>query len=202
MSKYLVQYVPTPKRASTTQRVGGFRVLTSAKSLAALKEIEDKKKEVAKQKTQRKKEMEQKRKQKEEIKRKKAEEKEAKAKERANRQKKASAKRSQQPTKRKQPTAPKRPAKAPRVEPAGDDASTRNVVTRSSKEKSASTEVTETIDVNLCYICFQTYDSSDEDAGDWIECTCGQWVHEDCVDYDIVVDASGRQKNNMSILCL
>ena len=143
---------------------------------------------MAKQKAQRKEEMEDKRKQKEEIKRKKAEEKEAKAQERANRQKKTSAKHSQQPSKRKQPTAPKPPAKGPRVEPTGNDASTSNVATRSSKGKSKSTHATETIDVNQCYICFQTYDDGGAD-GDWIECTCGQWIHEDCVDYEIVIDA-------------
>ena len=52
------------------------------------------------------------------------------------------------------------------------------------------------INTNECAICFQTYEDDvlEETGSDWVECVCGRWVHEDCVDYDIIVDAGGREK--------
>ena len=50
----------------------------------------------------------------------------------------------------------------------------------------------EEISTDQCAICFRTYndDILDGTGEDWVECACGKWVHENCVDYDIVVDAS------------
>ena len=52
------------------------------------------------------------------------------------------------------------------------------------------------ININQCAICFQNYDDDtlEETGEDWIECACGRWVRENCVDYDVVVDASGRER--------
>ena len=54
----------------------------------------------------------------------------------------------------------------------------------------------EEINTDQCAICFRTYndDVLDGTGEDWIECACGRWVHENCVDYDIVVDATGRER--------
>ena len=44
-----------------------------------------------------------------------------------------------------------------------------------------------------CAICFQSF-FDDEEGEEWIECACGQWVHENCIEYDIVVDTHGRER--------
>ena len=200
ISKYLVQYVPTPKRSGkASQRVSGFRVLTSSKSLSVLEEKAEKKKAEAKQKEKRKKEMEEKRKQKEILKKKKEEEKAAKADERRKRQEAIATKRS------KQPTARKGLSKKARLDASTStgECSTSGTATvkptsirSGAKGKQKASRSTEEIDTNQCQICFRTYEDDivEETGEDWIECACGRWVHESCVDYDIVVDASGREK--------
>ena len=76
ISKYLVQYVPTPKRPrKASQRVSGFRVLTSSQSLSLLEEKAQKKKAEAERKAKRKQEMDEKKRQREILKRKREEEK-------------------------------------------------------------------------------------------------------------------------------
>ncbi len=65
--------------------------------------------------------------------------------------------------------------------------------TRSVKGKAKKDTAGEVIGVNEGPICFQSYED-DETGNDWLECTCGRWVHEDCVDYEILVDAQGREK--------
>ncbi len=79
-------------------------MLTSAKSLAGVNELEQKKKETAKLKARRKQELEEKRKQREELRKKKSEGKAAKAQGRATRQKNTSAKHSRPPVATKQNT--------------------------------------------------------------------------------------------------
>ena len=38
------------------------------------------------------------------------------------------------------------------------------------------------IDANTCCVCFETYedDVKEENGREWIECSCGRWLHEDC----------------------
>ena len=31
----------------------------------------------------------------------------------------------------------------------------------------------------------ETFEEVGYDMGDWIKCHCEQWIHEDCIDYDI-----------------
>ena len=54
--------------------------------------------------------------------------------------------------------------------------------TRKGKGKAT---VKDTRDLNTCPICMQWFDEVRYDMGDWIECHCKQWIHEDCIDYDI-----------------
>jgi len=44
------------------------------------------------------------------------------------------------------------------------------------------------INADECAICFKTYnDDILELRGEaWIECVCGRWVHDNCVDHHIV----------------
>ena len=74
ISKYLVQYIPVvpKKKKSSTTRVTGSRVLTSAEGLAILRENEEKKQKEKEEKEKRKQERLSKRKQKEDLAKKKA----------------------------------------------------------------------------------------------------------------------------------
>ena len=41
----------------------------------------------------------------------------------------------------------------------------------------------------VCTFCFQPYTTTD--GLDWVECACGRWVHELCLE-DVFVDDSGK----------
>ena len=41
-----------------------------------------------------------------------------------------------------------------------------------------------------CGVCFEPYCYY---YCDWIQCACGQWTHEDCVD-EIVTDVHGKER--------
>ena len=46
---------------------------------------------------------------------------------------------------------------------------------------------------NACCVCFQFYLGDEEDTY-WIQCACGRWLHEDCIDVeDIINDVYGRE---------
>ena len=88
ISKYLVQYVSTPKTTQpVAKRVSGARVLTSAQCAAILEEREEKKRKEQEQKERRKEEREQKKKEREENLKRKAEEKARKAEEKERKRK-------------------------------------------------------------------------------------------------------------------
>jgi len=66
-------------------------------------------------------------------------------------------------------------------------------VLRKSKQKAS--RCNDEINVNQYTICFQSYEAElrEENGEVWIECACGRCMHENCVNYDIVVDANGRE---------
>ena len=49
------------------------------------------------------------------------------------------------------------------------------------------------IDFNVCCMCFGTYseDVANGDGRNWIECTCGRWLHEDCAE-DCLLNKDGK----------
>ena len=51
---------------------------------------------------------------------------------------------------------------------------------------------------NECCVCYVAYDN-DQSGKDWVDCVCGQWHHEDCVD-DCVVDSDGNRR--LYFICL
>ena len=57
-----------------------------------------------------------------------------------------------------------------------------NEKTRKGKGKAT---VKDTRDLDTCPICMETFEEVGYDMGDWIKCHCEQWIHEDCIDYDI-----------------
>ena len=42
-----------------------------------------------------------------------------------------------------------------------------------------------------CCVCFQTFeDDKREQSGlEWVECACSQWLHEECIEYGLNVNA-------------
>jgi len=53
----------------------------------------------------------------------------------------------------------------------------------------------ETIDPNICCMCFESWDDDvfDGDGADRISCKCGRWPHEGCAQ-DVVEDKDGFQR--------
>ena len=56
-------------------------------------------------------------------------------------------------------------------------------------------KISEVIDKNQCCICYRSFadDEREETGLEWVECICTRWLHEECIDYDIEVDADGRE---------
>ena len=175
LSSYLSPVIPTAPRIKT----GKARVLTSSECIAILEDKERKKKAEQEEKERRKVERETKKKQKEEEKRQKAEERAKKAEEKAKKadgKARAAAAKAASNTTRNLKRAPKRKNNA--SEPLAKRA-------RSELE----------VDANTCAICFGTYEEDLLGGGgeDWIQCTCGKWVHEECVE-DCEPDRDGNPR--------
>ena len=51
------------------------------------------------------------------------------------------------------------------------------------------------IDCNTCAICFGSYEEDLLSGGgdEWLQCTCGKWVHEECVE-DCEADSDGNPR--------
>ena len=49
--------------------------------------------------------------------------------------------------------------------------------------------VSDDIDTEECCACFGQYSDDIESGREWLECACGRWVHEDCVE-NIVYDTN------------
>ena len=43
----------------------------------------------------------------------------------------------------------------------------------------------QTVDANRCPICDMKWEDDDGKNGEWLGCECGQWLHEDCIEYYI-----------------
>ena len=57
----------------------------------------------------------------------------------------------------------------------------------------------ESIDTEECCACFGQYSDDIGTGREWLECACGRWLHEDCVE-NIVYDTNGKEK--LCPLCL
>ena len=58
----------------------------------------------------------------------------------------------------------------------------------------------ESIDTEECCDCFSQYSDDIGTGREWLECACGRWVYEDCVE-NIVYDTNGKEMC-MSIVSL
>ena len=198
ISKYLVQYVPaTPKsRKTDAQRVTGARVLTSAQGLAILKEKEDKKKKETEEKEKRKQERVDKKKQREELAKKKAEERAKKAQEKNSCSQR-------KPAKRKSTSQPKgvKLSKSSTSTSSTSSTSTSTTVSPgeppvSSGEPSVSPgEPSSNSTDTECCECSRTYneDVRQGTGVEWVQCGCGRWLHEECID-SVIQDADGQER--------
>lgn len=204
--KYLVQYIPAPKKVAAPRRVSGFRVLTSATSLAYLEEKAEEKKKAAEEKQKRKeakveKSIAEAKHQKEAEKAEKAKEREqqrqaraTKSKQPPNRGKEKGTKKSrtEDPVDNVRGTEQSQPSDSPKGKRTKRPRTADPVNGGGEKGKKASTEPPQ-IDMNGCSICFCMY-NDDVCEGTGVEWLCGRWVHEECIDYEIVIEASGSEQ--------
>ena len=78
-----------------------------------------------------------------------------------------------------------REAKKRKQETSKEGKSKQNKGTPKGKGKQkAKVNVSETMDVNKCPICDMKWEDDDGENGEWLGCGCGQWLHEECIDYD------------------
>ena len=193
ISKYLIQYVPVApeKKKSSTTRVTGSRVLTSAEGLAILREKEEKKQKEKEDKEKRKQERLSKRKQKEDLAKKKANDKASKA----------SGKSQKKSTTRRSNTSSSRGVRI-----AGDHSSA-GVHISSGEHSSARNDEPPMVDAGVtkdaptfdtdyeCCECLGTYKEDVEmgNGAEWVKCGCGQWIHADCIE-NTVTDKDGIER--------
>ena len=144
------------------------RVLTSIECMRILKEKQDKKQKEAEEKENRKKERAEKKKLKEDEKKRKAEEKAKATQHKATGKGKSTAKATKAPIKRKGDTA-----------------------VRSSR-KSRKIDLNESIESDVCCVCFGNYNDDLDTTREWLQCKCDRWIHEDCIDDEDCVITEGK----------
>ena len=55
---------------------------------------------------------------------------------------------------------------------------------KTSRQKKVRNNADEEIDDGRCCVCFGLYGDEAGTDRTWIMCSCGRWMHEDCVDYE------------------
>lgn len=55
---------------------------------------------------------------------------------------------------------------------------------RQRRKRQRPSDLEEDIDSNRCCACFGFFEDDDGTGQDWLQCSCGRWIHEDCVDLD------------------
>ena len=183
----------TPSR-SKSKKQSGARVLTSKECLDLLKEKEAKKLKDKEDKERRKLERERKKEERQKELQRKAEERALKA---AEKQKKLAEKekRAQERSAQKVRQSEEKGARVPVTRKRARSTAAPLVDTKVSENELRSKMariIDESIDVNRCCACFEYYA---DDAGtdrEWIECSCGRWLHVDCTE-DVIHDANGKE---------
>lgn len=68
--------------------------------------------------------------------------------------------------------------------------STQNAYVKSANERTRKGKgkaiIKGTRDLDTCPICMQSYETVGFKMGDWIQCHCKQWIHEDCINYNFM----------------
>ena len=185
LSRYLLPQTPIPPQIKT----GKARVLTSAECIAILEEKECKKKAEVEEKEKRKLEREAKKKEKEEEKKRKAEERAKKAEEKAKKAEEKAKKAEEKARGAASKTASKRAITTTRA------AKRKNEAAEPLAKRAKYSEEEVEVDSNTCAICFGSYEEDLLSGGgdEWLQCTCGKWVHEECVE-DCEADSDGNPR--------
>ena len=172
-----------PKRPSTRARL-----LTSDECLRMLEEKEKKKEMETQEKEKRRNERAAKKKEREELLQKKKEEKAKKAEERAKKAEEKARKTSTSRKQKKSTTSEPSPSAFASI---CDETTAARSAGNSNLDRSGD----ESIDVNVCCMCFVHYDDDvrEGSGADWIFCKCGRWLHEDCIE-DVVKDNEGTER--------
>ena len=220
LSKYLrTPTITKPK--SSTRAITTARVLTSTECLDIIREKETKKKAEEETKQQRKREREEKKRKAEEEKQKKAEERKRKLAEKAESARKAAEEKAEKAKKIAQEKARKMAEKEHRLAEKARLAEEQREAQKVDKNSTATTmndfvdeeapiqrssrkrhrdsrssaakkkylgETEASRDENQCCVCFEMHDPL---QGDWVQCSCMRWLHEDCV-LDAIKDADGN----------
>ena len=183
-------------------KTGRARVLTSSECLRLLKEKEEKKRQVAIEKEQRKKERELKKQQKAQQMKQKAEERACKA---AEREKAKAEKAKERERKAQERAASKSKSLVSKQQtnrnPQGikRTADTNTVKDPRPTCKKVRVDMAESFNTDwcLCCVCFGSYQEDIDTGREWLQCSCGKWLHEDCVD-DSDMD---NETNRLCPLC-
>lgn len=179
-----------------------------------MEEKAKKKQQEKEEKEKRKLEREKKKQEREQEMKRKAEEKAKKADEKAKREEEKAKKVQERALQREKKTAEKAaanlkgkavPARRKRSQLESDTCTVANSdsgtsPTDESEPKSKAPRLNDdSINTDECCACFGLYTDDIGTGREWLECTCGRWIHEDCVE-NIVYDANGREK--LCPLCL
>ena len=189
----------TPSRSSTSKQ-GGARVLTSKDCLEQLAAKERKKQQKKEEKEKRKIEREKKKKEREEEQKRKADERAKKAAEKAKRDAEKALKAQEKATEKARKAAENKQqagvsSRKKRAATSGSSQST----SLTTKPKAKTPCLDESIDTEECCACFGQYSDDIGTGREWLDCACGRWLHEDCVE-NIVYDTNGKEK--LCPLCL
>ena len=149
------------------------------------------KKKVAQEKEKRKQERELRKKQKEEEQKHKAEEKARKAAEREATKAKKEAEKAERQAAKAERTKKKELEKSCEVEKKRQ-ASCPIATAPCPKRNKSKENVDESINGNLCCVCFGSYQEGVGTGREWLQCSCSRWIHEDCIDDEDVEENSGR----------
>lgn len=179
-----------PVKPNVKAKTGKARVLTSSECLRLMLEKEEEKKKVAQEKERRKQERELKKKQKEEEQKRKAEEKIRKAAERE------AAKALKEAAKAEREAAKVEREKKKELQKSRESGKKRQAcpvgtIPRPKRNK-LKENVDDSINADLCCVCFGSYQEDVGTGREWLQCSCSRWIHEDCVDDEDVEEDSGR----------
>ena len=77
-----------------------------------------------------------------------------------------------------------------------EDTSFESVSLSQRKKRKTAAKNDDIIDPNQCCVCFRTFeeDEMQKTGMEWVECACKRWLHEDCIDHDVInVDVDGKE---------
>ena len=65
------------------------------------------------------------------------------------------------------------------------------------KSKAKTPRLDESIDTEECCACFGQYSDDIGTGREWLECACGRWVHEDCVENIVTIYMTPMEKEKL-----